>query len=154
MYLELRHKYGRYSVPMESEIRVAIDSILKSLEPERTKKPQKRKKKEEEKKEKKERIPECLEDQYKTVSGEMKKKVRQKGWEDMKPMNIFNRIIYEKQLLGKVSTSAGLKKGLKKVAGLDESDLKCLSSECRKEFSSWKSARKKKRENTTNKSLI
>jgi hypothetical protein len=138
MYLELRRKYARYSVPMESEIRVLIDSVLKSLEPERTKKPQKKKK--EEKKEKKERIPECLEDQYKTVSGEMKKKVRQKGWENMKPMIIFNRIVYEKQLLGKVSTRAGLKT----VAGLHESDIKCLSSECRKEFSSWKSARKKK----------
>ena len=140
---------------MESEIRVLIDSVLKSLEPERTKKPQKKKKKEEEKKEKKEKILERLEDQYKTVSGKMKKKVQQKGWENMKPKNIFNRIVYDKQLLGKVSsTRAGIKKGLKKVAGLDVSNLKCLSSECRKEFSSWKSARKKKRENLIKKSLV
>jgi hypothetical protein len=145
MYLMLRRKYARYSVPMESEIRVHIDSILKSLEAEKTKKPQKKK----ETKEKKEKILERLEGKYETVSCEMKKKVRQKGWQDTKPMSVFNRIVFEKELIGNVS---GTKP--KAVAGLNQNDIKVLSNECRKEFSSWKSSRKKKRENLIKKSLI
>jgi hypothetical protein len=43
MYLELRQKHGCYLVPMESEIRGLIDQVLKSLETDKTKKPQKKK---------------------------------------------------------------------------------------------------------------
>jgi hypothetical protein len=144
MYLELRRKHGCYSVPMESEIRGLIDQVLKSLETDKTKKPQK-------KQTKVEKIPERLESQYKTITSAMKKKVQQEGWETMKPKDVFNRIVYTKELLGNVSTNS---RGQKTAGCTNAIDLEILSKECRKAFSAWKSARKKKRENTTKKSLI
>ena len=144
MYLELRQKHGCYSVPMESDIRGLIDQVLKSSETDKTKKPQK-------KETKAEKIPDYLESQNKTITSAMKKKVQQEGWETMKPMDVFNRIVFTKQLLGHVSTDS---RGKKTAGQTNAIGLVILSKECCKEFSARKSDIKNTQENIYKKSII
>ena len=102
------------------------------------------------KSEKKPKLPEHLPKHYTAITDEMKQKVRQKGWQFMKPMEIFERIVYTKKVIGSISTAKSRKK-----AGIKSGDeFSLLSKCCREKFSAWKSTRKQKRERLTKMALV
>ena len=141
MYLALRERHKKYAIPLEHELRGSVGHILKSLETEAGKKA---------KSEKKPKLPEHLLKHYTAITDEMKQKVRQTGWQFMKPMEIFERIVYTKKVIGSISTAKSRKK-----AGIKSGDeFSLLSKCCREKFSAWKSTRKHKRERLTKMALV
>jgi hypothetical protein len=134
IYLELKARFKRFSVPSEQEIRTRITSMLEKIRekpkppPKKTKAPPKKKKGE--------LAPRLIPIRSKFVEA-MQKKIRQTGWQDMKPKQVVDRLWKEK---------------IKPC--ISENDFESMHAELRSKFSSLKSTKKLKQAKIRKRAIV